>query len=121
MPEFNSEHVFPPRRKTLVQLTGIPVDLAFTKRLIKLLEAHGAQVTRTHTKQASSADGQMRTYHEYTIDFPAGTQREDGLMLYRSLPFIIYFPDGYKLPAVEFPSVAVLSEGKPLIVLHIPQ
>jgi hypothetical protein len=42
-------------------------------------------------------------------------------MLYRSAPFTIYFPDGYELPGVEFPSVGVLSEQQPLIILHIPR
>lgn len=121
MSELANDNIFPASRKTLVQLTGIPVDLAFTKRLVKLLEEHGAKATHTRTAQRYLADGKMCTYHEYTIDFPAGTQREDGMMLYRSAPFTIYFPDGYELPGVEIPSVSMLSAKKSLIILHIPR
>jgi hypothetical protein len=121
MNESANEHMFPQSRQTLVQLTGIPVDQAFTKRLLKLLELHGAKATHTNTAQRYLEDGKTSTYHEFTIDFPAGTQREDGMMLYRSAPFTIYFPDGYELPGVEFPSISVLSEKKSLIILHIPR
>ncbi len=119
MKERDDNYTLPQDRRALVQLTNVPVDLAYTRRLLTLLEAHGAKATHTNTKQRLSAEGMTSTYHEYTIDFPAGTQREDGLSLSRSVPFTIYFPDGYELPAVEFSSTNAPPGEKSLIILHI--
>ena len=91
---------FPESRRPLRQLTNVPVDELYVEQLTPLLEAHGAKLTLTDMKRYP-LDGPQRTYFLFTIDFPEGTYRADGMLLARSTPFTIFFPDGFEQPGTE--------------------
>lgn len=104
-------------REKLTRLTDVPVDTQHVKHLTDLLVAHGAKVTPVLVKP----EGATRTYYLCTIDLPDGTYREYGMMLFRSSPFIIYFPDSYELHGAELYGTTAALDEMPKILLYIPK
>lgn len=110
-----SRATFQAPREMLTRLSDVPVDTQHVKHLNELLVAHGATVTPVLVKPEEAT----RAYYLCTIDFPEGTYREYGMMLLRSSPFIIYFPDGYGLHGAELYGTAAALDETPKILLYL--
>ena len=109
---------FPESREKLTRLTGVPVDESYVERLRTQLEAHGARLTLTEMKQYPPGN-HGRAFFLYTIDFPDGTYREYGMLVLRSVPFTIYFPDGFKQPGANLYSIYAAVDAAPTVCLYL--
>lgn len=88
-------------------LEQVPIDLPYLERILSILTSHGA--TLTETRDCTENPGETYgNYKEFTIDFPEGTKRLNGLTRWQSQPFVLYFPDGYELHATQTPDTIIL-------------
>lgn len=115
MSAYESRATFQASREKLTRLTNVPVDTQYRKCLTDLLVSHGAKVACSLVKP----EGEARTYYLCTIDFPEGTYREYGMILLRSSPFTIYFPDGYELHGTELYRVTAALDEMPNTLLYL--
>jgi len=78
-----------------------PIDHDVAQRLVLLLLEHGAQVRQldifTYTAHLPDGRALIKLASHHHIQFPAGTQLYDGLMLAYSRRFKLIFPDGFEL------------------------
>ena len=118
MSERDIHATFPETRRKLERLSDVPVDERYVERLKTLLELHGARLTLTQIKHYPP-DSPARTFYEYAIDFPTGTYREDGMRLLRSVPFTIYFPDGFQQPGADLYKINAGLDDPPLVCLYL--
>jgi hypothetical protein len=82
------------REHPLTTLTRVPIVPAHLALMTRVLTEHGATLTEAEDTVPGTIDP---TASMYTVTFPPGTVRVDGIMIHRTFPFVIYFPDKYFL------------------------
>ncbi len=108
-------------KKNITHLHNVPVDKEHEKRLLRILESHGTSYSLTATKERFSPQGGRCVFHEYTLEFPAGTIQEYGLRMHRSAPFTIIFPDGCTLRGADLYTVDGPLDETPVHILYLPK
>ena len=85
---------------SITTLMHVPIDNRFFFLVNNILRAHGASLAETQDEPLPP--GATRgTTKMYTVTFPPGTLRENGLVMRRSVPFEIRFPDAFRLHGAE--------------------
>jgi hypothetical protein len=82
----------------ITSMKRVPIGAAFLAIMTRILTAHGATLAETPEPPPAGMEDDVKMY---TLTFPPGTRRSDELMMRRSQPFVILFPDGYQLHGAE--------------------
>ena len=90
----------------------VPVDVSMEKALVELLTQHGAVCERKGDYPSTEIKAAL-----YSIQFPSGSLKHDGLMLYTTQGFSIEFPDSFQLHGVHRFGRGVVED---IIVLSLP-
>lgn len=82
----------------IASLDRVPISAAYLAVVKRVLEAHGATLVETADALPAGMEGDVLMYQ---VRFPGGTTRINGLVMIRSVPFELVFPDGYCLHGAE--------------------
>lgn len=105
----------------LSRLECVPIDVLYIGRVMEILSKHGASAIETKDCTTPTLFGACKGHKEFTIIFPQGTLRQNGLVMQRSVPFIIVFPGGYRLHAAELWPLFCREDDRAITVLYLPQ
>jgi hypothetical protein len=83
----------------IVTLKHVPIEERYLSIVTRLLTKHGA--TLTEADEAPPPNIEDNDAKMYTATFPPGTVRANGMIIHRSVSFLLLFPDGYHLHGAE--------------------
>lgn len=88
----------------IARLERVPISAMYLAVVKRVLEAHGAVLVETGDELPVGVEEDARMYK---VRFPPGTTRINGLVMHRSVPFELVFPDGYHLHGAELWPIAL--------------
>jgi hypothetical protein len=110
-----------PEGVPLKTLINVPIHVPNIEAMSSVLTSHGAALVETLDRTFPCHTGGRRGYKEYTILFPDGTRRVDHEVIRLTMPFTIYFPDGFEMPGKSVYPGHRGPDDPETIILYMPR
>ncbi|HEY0756867.1 MAG TPA: hypothetical protein VGD98_23140 [Ktedonobacteraceae bacterium] len=100
----------------ITTLDAVPISPMYLEVMTRILSEHGAILAETEAPPPRNVDP---TVSMYTVTFPPGTMRLNGMLIHRSFPFELQFPDGYRLNGAQLWPITLREDEQPIHALFL--